>query len=152
MSILFFTAMGCLVRSDKDNGENTQSENAQPVIESVQITPDTGVVIGSSLTCYAIVNDEEDGSFEPSYEWRVNGISVSSSPGYTVTLEDGATVSSSIQCVATATDSGGRSVTASAEVILENTEPVISGLEMTSDSEPSYYNTCLLYTSDAADE
>ena len=66
--------MGCLVRSDKDAEANVQQENAQPVIESVQISPNTGVVVGSSLTCYAIVNDEEDGHLSPA----MSGVSMGS--------------------------------------------------------------------------
>ncbi|MEC8278127.1 MAG: hypothetical protein VX026_10450, partial [Myxococcota bacterium] len=152
MSILFFTLMGCLVRSEKDQNGADQSDNAQPVIESVLITPETGVFIGTSLTCYAVVTDEEDGSFEPSYEWRVNGVSVGDSPGFTVTSESGATVNSSIQCVATATDSGGRSVTLSSEVRLENTDPVIAAIDIDADTGPDVYNTSILTCQIEADD
>ena len=51
--------------------------NSEPVIDAAaSISPNTGVVTGTTLTCSATITDAEDGTLTPSYDWSIGGVSI----------------------------------------------------------------------------
>ena len=79
--------------------------NSAPVFtQAAVITPASGVVVGSALSCTATVEDPNDGVLTSSYTWTVAGTPVSYTAAYVVDSADVA-VGDSILCIAEAVDS-----------------------------------------------
>lgn len=105
-------------------------ENGVPVFTSpATISPNTGVFTGTELTCSAVVSDPEDGAITPIYTWEVNGSQIWTGANYTVLAED-TDVGDSISCIATVTDFHGAMETSSTSVVVENTLPSVSSVEI----------------------
>ena len=127
--------------------------NTPPTSTGITLSPNSGVVTGSDLTCSAGFDDLEDGSLTPTHDWTVGGNSVSNTSTYTVTSAD-TNVGDSVVCTASATDSDGNTVTDTVSVIVENTVPTLSNVSITS-SDTANYNTstytCLATVTDIDD-
>ena len=92
------------------------------------VSPSTGVVTGSSLSCSAAALDPDGSVSTMTYQWQVNGSTVFTDPITPFTVDPLLTnVGDTITCVAVATDSLGRtSSSTSSPILVENTAPVIS--------------------------
>jgi formylglycine-generating enzyme required for sulfatase activity len=108
-------------------------DNTPPTSTGIAISPSTGVVTGSALTCSAGFNDLEDGALTPTYAWTVNGTNVSNTATYTVSVND-TNVGDSIVCTASVTDSDSNTVTDSASVTVDNTNPTIGNVAISPSS------------------
>ena len=105
-------------------------QNTAPNISNVIISPNP-VFTGSTLTCSASASDPEDGALQPLYDWSVNGSPVGVGSTWTVSNVQ-ASVGDSIVCTATAQDSQMLSTKSStASVILSNSTPVVSSVQIT---------------------
>ena len=103
-------------------------QNTGPSISNVVISPNS-VYTGSSLTCSATATDPEDGVLQPLYDWSVNGAPVGVGATWTVSSTQ-ATVGDLIICTATAQDSQLLSTSATATVMLSNSSPILSSVQI----------------------
>ena len=141
------------IASVTDNNSASVSSNTSVTIDDtpptstgIAISPNSGVVTGTALTCTGGFSDLEDGILTPTYVWTVNGNTVSSFSTYTVNSTD-TNVGDSVVCTTSATDSDGNTGMDSASVIIDNTSPTISNGSVTS-SDNANYNTSV-YTCSA---
>jgi hypothetical protein len=106
--------------------------NEPPVIDSIDITPATGVTTTTTLTCTATSSDPEDGALTPALTWS-NAANLSWVPtGSSVTLTAAdASPGDEIACTATITDTDGAIASASTSVFVENSAPSISSVTIT---------------------
>jgi uncharacterized protein (TIGR02145 family) len=112
----------------------TEQENSTPTFATVaSISPSTGVRTNTALVCTASATDLEDGVVTLNYEWTVGSAWVATGDAYTVSASD-TNVGDSIVCTATAIDSDNETATSTANVLLENTEPVLSQVSISPDS------------------
>ena len=97
--------------------------NSAPIFDSIaQITPNTGIYSGTTLTCSANATDLEDGAINVSYEWTVGMQSIAT--GNTITLDTSNTsVGDLVVCTASAIDSDGQQTQSSVSVTVENSLP-----------------------------
>ena len=143
--------------SDLNGGVNSTTEqvtvmNSVPTIDSITISPNTGVFTETSLSCTATASDLDDGNLSSSigYAWRINGNLVSSQSTYTV-LASQSYVWDTIVCTASVVDSDGQTASDTASVTLENTAPTVSGVLITGASG-AYYNDEVLTCSATIDD
>ena len=115
-------------------------QNTAPSISNVVIAP-SPVYTGSLLTCSATATDPEDGVLQPLYDWSVNGMPVGVGATWTVSSTQ-ASIGDSIVCTATAQDSQLLSASATATVILSNSSPVISSVQISCANGPYNDQTC----------
>jgi hypothetical protein len=109
--------------------------NTAPVIDSVIVTPDTGVVADTLLNCDHVVTDADDDTLAFSFAWTDGS---GSSLGEEASLQlapENAAVGDQITCTVTA-DDGSAMVAGSDSVVVENTSPVVS-LDASIVSDPS---------------
>jgi hypothetical protein len=132
-----------------DVSASVQIDNALPVITGTDITPNTGVFTGTSLLCSATADDFEDGSIVPTYEWSVNGVVVASGDTYVVDNVD-TNVGDGVICTVTATDSNGGVSTDVLSVVVENTAPVITSVQINPNA--TVYNDDTLICSAVVDD
>ena len=85
----------CVASTTDQNGGTAVSpavtvtlNNSAPTVSNVSISPSSGVVTGTTLTCSASASDPDDGTLTPSYSWSVNGSTVGSNSTYTVSSSD----------------------------------------------------------------
>ena len=130
-----------------DVSASVQIDNALPVITGINITPDTGVFTGTSLLCSATADDFEDGSIVPTYEWSVNGVVVASDDTYVVDNVD-TNVGDGVICTVTATDSNGGVSTDVLSVVVENTAPVITSMQIISLTSMQIISNASVYNDD----
>ena len=121
----------CFATVEDGYGEVVSSQ-AFAIVQSVPsfdvaatITPSTGVYTGSQVTCSALASDAEDGLVNVLYSWQVNGAEIATGTSYTVQSSD-VGVGQSLTCVASATDMDLNTVTSTASVVIQNTAPQIS--------------------------
>ncbi|MEC7984750.1 MAG: hypothetical protein VX278_06280 [Myxococcota bacterium] len=112
------------------------------------ISPNAGVYTNTVLTCSASASDLDDGVLTVVYEWTVNGTTVASGTGYTVSATD-SNVGDTIVCTASATDSQGETASSSASVVVLNTDPVLSGPSVSPSS--AYNDETLLCSATVSD-
>ena len=160
----------CTVTADDgDGGTATASAlatvvNSAPTILSVVISPDVGVVAGETLTCTAVATDPDGDAVSISYEWQNLTTMAAATSGQTYAVIGGTDSPDDVlQCTATATDARGASATGTDSVIVENTDPVVTVVNITptgpyndstvtclatvTDADMSSVSICLLYTS-----
>ena len=112
--------------------------NSSPVFDTAaSIDPSTGIYMGTTLTCSAVVSDSDDGSLTPSYEWFFATTSLSGTSTYTLSESD-VSIGDTITCIATATDSDGETTTSTDSVVVENMVPVMDSVSL--DSNMVYTN------------
>ncbi|MGC6507363.1 MAG: hypothetical protein ACON4U_03060 [Myxococcota bacterium] len=121
----------CTVTVEDENGStDTLSEsitvvNTAPVLNSVGIVPIQGAFSNALLSCEATAEDLDNDSLSFSYLWAKGNILL----GASSTLQLAPTVvqpQETITCTVTVTDAFGGTDSAAANVVIENTPPVIS--------------------------
>ncbi|MFH1466209.1 MAG: hypothetical protein ABIO70_17625 [Pseudomonadota bacterium] len=116
--------------TDSDSASVSVS-NADPVVSSVGISPSSGVVTSSALTCSAGASDPDGDATTLSYAWTDATTSTSLGSGTTLTLTPSTcSPGDSIACTVTASDGHGGSGTGSASVTVQNTAPVITAVSI----------------------
>ena len=117
--------------------------NTAPTVSLIAISPDSEVYTGTELSCSATGDDINDGSLTTSvYEWSVSGVSVGSGATYIVDAND-TDVGDSVSCTATVADNNGEETSGITSIIVENSAPIVSNVQISSDSG-SYYNDEIL--------
>jgi hypothetical protein len=121
---------------DPDGGSDVGTSsvaigNASPTVDSVSISPATGVMVMDTLSCSATASDEDGETVSLTYEWTnaTNG----SSLGTGDELMLSSAISSpgdEIRCTATATDPSGASGSDNASVTVENTAPEVTDVTL----------------------
>jgi hypothetical protein len=103
--------------------------NEPPVIDSIDITPATGVTTTTTLTCTATSTDPEDGALTPDYTWDnlSTAAPLGSGSGLTLTAAD-VSPGDEVACTATITDTDGATASVSTSVFVENSAPSISSV------------------------
>ena len=125
-------------------------QNAPPVLTTPVITPNTGVVMGTELTCSATATDAETGPITPTYQWMVGNTVLNTSNMYTVDSND-LSIGDTLTCLVEAHD-GQVGVTDTASVIIDNIDPTVSNVQISSGSGMFYNDevlTCTATTDDA---
>ena len=123
--------------------------NTPPSVSDVQISSSSGsFVTGDTLTCNYVFNDADGDPDQSSFVWRVNG---GGTVGSTATLSSGFNGGDTVSCEVTPNDGKNNGVSETADVVINNTPPVVSGVTVLPD--PAYANTSLLcdYTYSDAD-
>ena len=125
-----------VIASDAFGGSVSQStdvtvENTPPTIDSVSISPDTGVTTSSVLTCTAIASDDDGGTPTISYMWTDPSGAVLGSAGTLTLTPTTVSPADEVTCTATASDIHGGSSLDSATVTVENTVPTVDSLSIT---------------------
>ena len=129
--------IACTVTATDSHGDsvsdvqNVTVLNTSPVFDqAAAISPNTGVEMGTSLTCSAVASDPDDGVDSLIYLWHVNGSQVSTGNTWTTNSTD-ANVGDAVTCVAIATDFDGNVTTStSSSVQIDNTVPVVSNVAL----------------------
>ena len=103
------------------------------MVSTVTLTPNSGVKDGDGLTCSATSSDADGSAVTMSYSWTINGIA--SGSGASITL-DTATDGDVVECTATAVDANGGIDQGTANLTVENTAPVITGVALLRATQP----------------
>ena len=119
--------------------------NSDPVVDTVGILPATGVTTTTELVCSGTGSDPDGESLTETYEWTdSSGAALGSGDtlGLTASMvKPGETVT----CTLTVTDGDAASAWATDSVTVDNTDPTVSGVTITSGSGP--YNDSTLVCS-----
>jgi hypothetical protein len=102
-------------------------DNTDPTVDSVSISPSTGVTTSSALTCSASASDDDGDSPTLAYLWSIGATTV----GTGSTLSLGPTTSApgdTVTCTATATDGASGTATDSTSVTVDNTAPSVDSV------------------------
>ena len=128
--------IGCLYVTDEQRQEWAAKNPDQYFTSPALITPETGIYVGTELTCLASAQDGGTGDeLLPSYRWFVGENEISTESIYIISADE-VDVGSEIRCVVTVVDSLENIVTSEAFVILENSFPVFdSPTTITPDSQ-----------------
>ena len=107
-----------------------QITNTTPVVSNVTITPNTGILTSSSLSCNAMIFDPDEPTTD-TFTWLADGQTIGS--GQTITLNPslvspGATVS----CVVSAIDGSNASAQSQDDISIDNQPPIINSTTITS--------------------
>ena len=147
--------VACVVTASDSSGDiATQTEmveiaNSAPTFDTpASITPNSGVLTNTVLSCSASSSDPDDGTLASVFSWYNGTTLLGTGSTYTV-LSTETDVGDSISCVATAEDSDGETATSTASVMIENTVPTLSGSAI--DLATVYNNdtvTCSAFVSD----
>ena len=104
--------------------------NSLPVLNNETISSSDGAMVynDSTLTCTASATDA-DQAITPTYVWSIGGVLAS---GTTVDLSNySVSVGDVVECVITAIDAQGASVTSSVQEMVDNRAPVIGAVQVT---------------------
>ena len=105
-------------------------DNSQPAIESVEITPDPAT-LSDILTCtYTGFSDADSDEDASSYAWTINGVDA----GDGDTLEGGYVGGDEVICTVTPNDGTDDGDPLSDTIIIDNTGPEVTSVEITPDS------------------
>lgn len=141
--------------TDTLEGESTTETlgNRAPSVDSVSITPNTGVAIGSEIVCSAAVSDPDGIAPTDTYSWQVGITEIATGSTYIVSGDD-VSMGDSLTCVATATDASAETDSDSASVTIENANPTIANITISSNSGELYNDEILTCSAsiDDADE
>lgn len=141
--------------TDPTGGSATSSTdveltNRAPTVDSVSISPPSGVTTSSSLVCVAAASDVDGSAPSISYVWTNSTQNTTLSVGASLTLTPSiAQPFDSIVCTATAVDEGGADDVLSAAVEVENTLPTITNVGVT--PAVAYNNSTLTCSSSSSD-
>ena len=98
-----------------------------PVVDTMAISPDSGITTSSALTCEATASDPDGQSTSLSYTW-FNGSNVLGS-GVNLSLDSSiAQPGDSVTCEATASDTSGMQGIDSVSVSVDNSAPIVSNV------------------------
>ncbi len=130
--------------TDPHGGTATGSDgatviNSAPSVDSVSISPSSGVTTNTNLLCSGTASDPDDETPTLAFAWDADGTSLGT--GTLLSLDPslvspGATVT----CTATATDASGDTGSSSTSVTVDNSAPSISSVTITP-SDPSATDT-----------
>ena len=107
--------------------ETVVISNTNPTITTPTISPSSGTLVNSLLTCNASGSDLDDGVLTPTYTWTSSSGVTTTGPTWQLDASQ-VNVSDTITCTASVTDNNGAVVTSSTSVVLENNVPVSSGI------------------------
>ncbi len=113
--------------------------NTTPVVFTEASISTTGSMIGSTWTCSASFEDQDDGTLTPTYTWQDSSGSTVDTGASIVIDSINSSPEEALTCVATATDTQGLSITSSVSEVVSNTPPLISSVNIDQTS---------IYTSD----
>ena len=117
----------------------------------VEITPNTGVYTDTELNCLASAVNME-GAGEPVFTWISGGAEIATGTSYTISADD-LNVDDSLSCSASITDGSGITLTGTSSIVVENSVPVISAVNISSETN---FNdemvSCLVEVSDIDQE
>jgi hypothetical protein len=134
---------------DSNSASDSIIVNTPPVINSVTITPNTGITVNTTLTGTATGSDADGDPVSLTYEWSADGIVVGTSS--VLTLSPSSTpAGTTIVLTVYANDGVEDSNSASASIIVSNTPPVIASVTITPNTGITV-NTILTGTSTASD-
>ena len=146
-----------IAASDGYSGSTMTTEtvtviNSAPSFDSpATITPNTGVIHGTQLTCSAHAIDATDPNVSLTYDWIVGGLTLSSNTTtYTVDINN-IQIGQTIECLVTAMDNDGEITTDSDTIIMENSPPSISTPFISSDLGGVYNNAMLTCSATVTD-
>jgi hypothetical protein len=143
--------------TDSDGGSATDSVsvtviNSAPIIDSIAITPDSDLFVGTTLSCEVDAFDDDDEAVALVYAWTndTEGSDLGSAEDMTLS-SDNTSPGDIITCTVTATDGYDGETTDSASVTAENTDPALSGptISPSSSVTTSTDLTCSATASDA---
>ena len=111
------------------DGSVVTIENRAPSLTGTAIVPSVGVTTDTSLSCTSVVSDDDGETPNLIYEWTV-GSNIYT--GDTLSLDNTmASPGDTILCSVFATDGYGGTVTDTASVTVENSDPVIYSVTIT---------------------
>ena len=141
--------------SGTDTGTDSVTvDNTEPTVDSIAISPSTGVTTSTRLTCTATASDEDDETPTLSYAWTT-GSGMSLGTGATLTLDPSdVSPTDTVTCTATATDGYSGTGTDTASVTVDNTDPVLTSTRVSPATgvTTSTRLTCSAVATDADDE
>ena len=118
----------CIVTVNDTNGgvvdlsTTLTIDNRSPSVDSMSISPNTGVLSNMGLTCLAAVSDPDGESLSASYEWFVSSSLIGTNN--ILQLNNGLVLpNDSVKCVATVNDGFGDSSSDSSSVTIDNQAP-----------------------------
>jgi len=142
------TLVTCTATADDgDGGSDTATaaavvSNRDPVLGSITVTPGSGRV-GDTLTCSATATDPDGGTPTITFGWSTGAA------GADLVVTEAMDPGDVLTCTATAADAFGGSTTGTATAVVDNTDPVVSGIAI--DPAVAYNDstlTCSAQTSD----
>ena len=108
-------------------------DNTDPTVDSVSVSPSSGVTTSTELTCSATGSDPDGGTPSFTYAWTDGSTSIGT--GSSITLTSGlAQPTDTVTCTATADDGDGGTATGSASVTVENTAPTVDSVSISPSS------------------
>ena len=113
-----------------------------PVFSTVAtISPNSGVLINTALTCLGTASDPDGTSVTLAYVWMVGTTTIATGTSLDL-LTTSVQPNDVILCTITATDGDGEQATSSTSVTVENSAPEITSVVI--DPDPAYTNTDLI--------
>jgi len=124
--VITLTAVDSAGKSgDTEQVVTVDPANQAPLMAAVEVTPDTGVNVASTLTCTATVTDGDGDTLTVDYSWSRDGLTLGT--GNAITLSGtGTTRGDTITCTAIATDPDGESASGTDTVTVENAAAEVS--------------------------
>ena len=154
---MLFLLIACLRITDEERSEwkSLYSPKEEEKIEepyfsvAANISPTTNIFVGTELVCSATALDQNEEEIFPSYHWMNGEEELGVDENYIVLGEE-AEVGASITCVATILGLSGQDISSQDSVIVENTEPALSDVEI-SPAAPIYNDDTLTCTTTVED-
>ena len=112
---------------------STSIINTDPTVFDISITPNTGIYTGTEVSCLASGDDLNDGPLTPDYDWSVSGNVIGTGSTYIVDAVD-TDVGDNIVCTASVMDNDGATASVTSSIIVENTAPTITNIQISSSS------------------
>ena len=125
--------------------------NTDPLIDSIAISPNSGVTSQSLLGCQVSASDVDGGSPTVAYAWTLNGNLVGSAVQLAIERCQCRSGSDVVVCTATVTDSDGGTAMDSATVSVDNSDPTFSVGASISPSTGVHTGTVLSCTAAGSD-
>ena len=135
LSLLPGASISCIVSVTDSQGafrtETTSQtiDNRSPSVSGVSIVPNVNVRSDSLLTCSYSASDADQASLIPSILWQVNGATIGNSATLQLT-NNLVSPNDSLECVVSLTDNLGENAYASAQVLIQNSNPIINSLSL----------------------
>lgn len=136
----------CTITVTDTDGESASAsdditvDNQNPVVSSVEISPNSNVTNTDTLSCIAVYSDPENEVLTPSYIWSNGLVVLGTTSTLNMTPLD-AVPGDTITCSVNVTDGFGASDAGSDSVNIINQAPTLSSVEILPD--PAYNNSSL---------
>ena len=135
----------CTATVNDNHGGTISASNAVTVSGSApyftipaSIVPNGSAYTGTELSCTAEGVDENEGALPPSYSWSNGATQLTTGANYIISSTE-TNVGDTITCTATVSNSSSISTSSSVSIVVENTIPVISSVQI-SNSTGFFYN------------